>query len=202
MKSSYNNKGFTLIELLIIMAVLGILSSVFVISSVSMTASAEASRIINNLYALKMATLTWRKEHMDLIGSDDKITMPGESTSTLIQNNTNALAEIASYIDGDNEFEIKTDKNKLSEGGKYGVFTYTKNLSSNNPKRAWYVGYHLTYTEREDGVRDKIRSKVASPSVDVRLGGAEASSKPKQNSKDEKGVWLKVLGDNDWEPTN
>ena len=177
------------------MGVLGILSSVFVISSVSMTASAEASRIINNLYTLKMATLAWRKEHMDLIGSDEKIKMPGQATSTLIQNNTDALAEIASYIDGDNEFVIKTKDNKLSEGGEYGIFTFT-----NGNKKAWYVGYHLTYTERENGVRDKIRAKVASPNIDVRVGGDQPNGKPTVGTKEEKGVWLKVFGDNDWEP--
>ena len=50
---TFKRKGFTLVELLIIMIVLSILTGAMMLSSTEITASADASRIINNLVNIK-----------------------------------------------------------------------------------------------------------------------------------------------------
>ena len=185
MKLAYKRVGFTLIELLIIMGVLGILSSVFVLSSVSMTTSAEASRIINNLYTLKMATLAWHRENLDRIDNSGKVKSKKTSINDFIQKQPDVLAELAEYIDGNDEFEIKLKNNTLSQEGAYGIYT----VNGSN-KKAWYVGYCITATEREIGIKDKLLSK--GKSMNVWLGGNTPTNKNNSTV-----AWLKVLGDND-----
>ena len=193
MKINHKIKGFTLTEMLIAILLIALLSAIVAFSSVTMTKTAEASRIINNLYSLKNAVLLWRRDNLERIDKNGKI-----DGADVIQKNTGVLAEIAQYLDAGSDFEIKTKDGTLSEGGQYGVFYVT-----GNNKSAWYVGYHLTFAERYSGIREKIRTQ--GKSMNIWIGGnsptkvltkGELSTLEK---KEEKGVWLKVLGDNDWE---
>ena len=57
MKLKFNRDGFSLVELLVVIVLIAILSGVYSILSVQAVNSAEASRIIDNLYSLKNAVL-------------------------------------------------------------------------------------------------------------------------------------------------
>ncbi|MBQ6737314.1 MAG: prepilin-type N-terminal cleavage/methylation domain-containing protein, partial [Synergistaceae bacterium] len=185
--------GFSLVELLVVIVLIAILSGVYSILSVQAVNSAEASRIIDNLYSLKNAVLLWYRDNSDCIDSKGNIKLNETDTAALIQNKIEVLAEIAKYIDGGNNFIIKTKDGKLSEGGEYGVYYISK-----NNKSSWCVGYHLTFAERYNGLREVIRTKGKSMNVWV-AGNTPDSYLNKVGDKEEKGVWLKVFGD--WEPT-
>ena len=64
-------KGFTLVELLIVVVIIGVLSSMMSISSVSATDSAKASAILGNLATIKRATLAIYMESNDVANADD-----------------------------------------------------------------------------------------------------------------------------------
>ena len=59
-------KGFTLIELLIVVVIIGVLSSMMSISSVSATDSAKASAILGNLSTMRKAALAVYIESSDV----------------------------------------------------------------------------------------------------------------------------------------
>ena len=193
MKLNFRRNGFSLVELLVVIVLIAILSGVYSILSVQAVNSAEASRIINNLYSLKNAVLLWYRDNSDCIDSKGNIKLNETATAALIQNKIEVLAEIAKYIDGGNNFIIKTKDGKLSEGWEYGVYYISK-----NNKSSWCVGYHLTFAERYNGLREVIRTKGKSMNVWV-AGNTPDSYLNKVGDKEEKGVWLKVFGD--WEPT-
>ena len=193
MKLNFRRNGFSLVELLVVIVLIAILSGVYSILSVQAVNSAEASRIIDNLYSLKNAVLLWYRDNSDCIDSKGNIKLNETDTAALIQNKIEVLAEIAKYIDGGNNFIIKTKDGKLSEGGEYGVYYISK-----NNKSSWCVGYHLTFAERYNGLREVIRTKGKSMNVWV-AGNTPDDFHHKVGDQQEKGVWLKVFGD--WEPT-
>ncbi|MBR0079958.1 MAG: prepilin-type N-terminal cleavage/methylation domain-containing protein [Synergistaceae bacterium] len=192
MKLKFNRDGFSLVELLVVIVLIAILSGVYSILSVQAVNSAEASRIINNLYSLKNAVLLWRRDNSDCIDNDGNIKLNETDTAASIQNKIEVLADIAKYIDGGNNFIIKTKDGKLSEGGEYGIVSVSK-----DKKTSWCVGYHLTFAERYNGLREVIRTK--GKSMNVWVAGNTPDYFPPVGNKEEKGVWLKVFGD--WEPT-
>ena len=62
MKNS--RKGFTLVELLIVIVVIGVLSTMMMLSSTEAVSSAKASNIISNLRNLKTAALAWYADNL------------------------------------------------------------------------------------------------------------------------------------------
>lgn len=68
MKST-KRKGFTLVELLIVIVVIGILSSMMMISSTEAVTSAKASNIVSNLRNLKTAALAYYVDSMDYVAN-------------------------------------------------------------------------------------------------------------------------------------
>lgn len=67
-------KGFTLVELLIVIAILGALSSMMMISSTDAVISARVNNVIGNLRSLKTATLSHYIKSMDSYADDGKVT--------------------------------------------------------------------------------------------------------------------------------
>ena len=63
-------KGFTLIEVLIVIAVIGILSSMMMMSSTESVSTAKASNIISNLRNFSMAAMAYYTEHVDEVGKN------------------------------------------------------------------------------------------------------------------------------------
>ena len=95
---TFKRKGFTLVELLIIMIVLSILTGAMMLSSTKITASADASRIINNLVNIKNATIAWYFHNRDKV--DEKGRVNGKALETA--NNKDAIG-ILKYLNAGEE---------------------------------------------------------------------------------------------------
>ena len=63
-----NHKGFSLVELVIVMAVIGILSSMFMLSSSESISNANANNIITNLRNFSMAAMAYYTDNIDTFG--------------------------------------------------------------------------------------------------------------------------------------
>ena len=58
-RNRFKRSGFTLVELLIVIVVIGVLSTMMMLSSTEAVSSAKASNIISNLRNWKTAALEW-----------------------------------------------------------------------------------------------------------------------------------------------
>ena len=65
MKNS--RKGFTLVELLIVIVVIGVLSTMMMLSSTEAVTSAKASNIVSNLRNMKTAALAWYADNLNSV---------------------------------------------------------------------------------------------------------------------------------------
>ena len=61
-------RGFTLVELLIVIAVMGILSSMMMVSSSESVTTAKANNIISNLRNFSMAAMAYYTDHVEEVG--------------------------------------------------------------------------------------------------------------------------------------
>ena len=68
MKNS--RKGFTLVELLIVIVVIGVLSTMMMLSSTEAVTSAKASNIVSNLRNMKTAALAWYADNLSTAEGD------------------------------------------------------------------------------------------------------------------------------------
>ena len=108
-------RGFTLVELLIVIAILGALASLMTLSGTNATASANATKIINNLQTMKSAALMFYSDYKDSSDADlTKADFEGVSNDY---------------------FDVATLKELRKS---YGLDMTT--ASGNDPSK-WYVGY-------------------------------------------------------------
>ena len=135
-------KGFTLVELLIVIVVIGVLSSMMMLSSTEFITSAKATKIINDMTALKKATLLWYIENSSRIGQNagnikDEygITVNGKVTrfSDFIKNGGGK--EFLKYLNNDTSIKLGS-KNSDNKGDLY-------ILRSTGKSKYWYVSYYL-----------------------------------------------------------
>ena len=78
MKNS--RKGFTLVELLIVIVVIGVLSTMMMLSSTEAVSSAKASNIVSNLRNLKTAALAW---YVDNLSTADTVNISSKRTEII-----------------------------------------------------------------------------------------------------------------------
>ena len=153
-------KGFTLLELLTAIVVLGILSSVMLLSGWETTSTAETTNIISNIQNLRDAILLWYADNSYRVVKDNdnkyKIVTNGtekEELATFIKNHG---SEITRYIENGSSIQLKASDSSV-EGDNYCF----KALSDG---KYWYVGYKFFKDEnkKDESFMKKFESRASS----------------------------------------
>lgn len=186
-------KGFTLVELLIVILVIGILTTMFLLSSTQAMSTADASNIVSNLRNLKTAVLAWYMDHPDLIDYTEYAKSKGNGivkanasdTVGPIQNKmgTNDALGIGKYMGNNTPTLNPKGGNSMGEG-EYAVF------DCGEDRATWFVGYKLTRLEQKS-ILPKLKAKAKS-------AGLHFASPYPQSEGNESTVWMKVMGN--WNP--
>ena len=133
------HEGFTLLEMLVAIITLGILSTVITLSVKTMSTTADANNIINNMIMLRHATLIWYKENLSRMVIDSKggckINVNGveQTFNEYVDNNS---ADILRYLDNKNTLILRSGIRK--DPNNTGDYT----LQSVNDNKQWYVCYN------------------------------------------------------------
>ncbi|MBR6901851.1 MAG: type II secretion system protein [Synergistaceae bacterium] len=165
MKNFSNRKGFTLVELLIVIVVIGVLSTMMMLSSTEAVSSAKAADIISNLRNIKTAALAFYADNIDALTTNDKketmldqskIPDIGTGGAEWLGKVINAHPSIMTkYLGNSNNISLNGDasaNNYCKEGG-YGVC-----CAENGVK--WYAVYR--FATNETSIKEKITSRATS----------------------------------------
>lgn len=160
------HKGVTLLEILIVIVIIGIISSSMYLSVLNMSASADANKIINDMMALKQATLLWYKENLSRITYDSKngckITTNG-TKQNLDEFVRDHKAEILKHLD--NASSIKLYSTKLNSGEVNNTGDYALVAKDNNKK--WYIccntgtTYYIIRDHGNESPELEVKKKLA-----------------------------------------
>lgn len=194
-------KAFTLVELLMVMAVIGILAAVMMMSSTESVTTAKASNIITNLQILKRAVLAWHMDNLSAVKRDGQVTIKG--TTHPIQEWGNKDLQLSKYLShlgghGINlnfvreSVEGTSRKNTNLGIGCYGVCDggterNSKDVEISYSRKIWYVGYR--FRADEAAVREKVRAKLQS--AGLVFGTPDAHVDP--TGDNDAAVWLRVF---------
>ena len=194
MKDFSKRKAFTLVELLIVIIVIGVLSAMLMFSSSEAVSSAHATRIINNLFTLKTATLSWYKDHREQVADDGRVIVIQDPKKAVTdRDNTKPIQEwsdekvkLSDYLDHSVSATInlntrRSDNNSTNLGkGYYGVCD-----AGNGNRTIWYAGY--CFTDKEAAVREKLKARKEQ--YGLKFGGTDA----KFQGNSEEAVWILVI---------
>lgn len=130
-------KGFTLVELLIVIVVIGVLSTMMMLSSTEAVTSAKASNIVSNLRNLKTAALALYVDSLDTWNTETA----GTTTHLTIDAVKNYLNDGSSIYNsaGYSITSVGEENQKIAEAN-------------------WYIIYNVS----EDKVRTKLRGRASS----------------------------------------
>ena len=116
---NFKRKGFTLVELLIVIVVIGVLSTMMMLSSTEAVTSAKAAKIISNMRNLKTATLAWYTDNFNKIvplngqyGIGYGIMQSNGQTVSMNDFFKNNTSEILAYLSNGNNSGAMTLKTK------------------------------------------------------------------------------------------
>lgn len=130
----YLHKGFTLAEMLIVMAIIGILASMMMISSTQSVQTTKAGNIVSTLRNFASAAMTFYTDSMDHFTRN-----PNDTVNT-----TEGLKNwVKKYM--------YSEGNTVKDEGKYKVW---------NNSGTWWVGYDLT--DDKDGIKGRLTSRAGS----------------------------------------
>lgn len=132
------HKGFTLMEMMIVIAVMGILASMMMMSSSESISTARASSIVTNLRNFSMAAMAYYTNNIDRFGKEPDF----------LKDNPAKLKEnVEVYMH--NEGKIPDEPN---------IIIY-------NDSGTWWAGYNLTTAIDNDKVRDKLQGRSESANL-------------------------------------
>ena len=147
------HRGFTLVELLIVVAVIGVLTTMMTMSSSDAVDSAGANTILSNLNSMRTAAYQMYMENPTIASkTNDKVELCNEDVK-------NSLVKYLGKLADTETIGITTDEDEETTTGKYDLVGTGK---------SWYVVYRLDETD-SGGVRAKLKAKAS----DVELYGAE-----------------------------
>ncbi len=160
-------RGFTLSELLIVIAVIGILSSMMMVASSNSVRTSRADTVINTLRNFSAAAMTFYTDSMDHFTRN-----PNDTVNT-----TEGLKNwVKKYM--------YSEGNTVKDEGKYKVW---------NDSGTWWVGYDLT--DDKDGIKGRLTSRAGASGL-VGSGGIDtcptktANKYPEYNNHN--AVWLLI----------
>ena len=155
-----NRKAFTLIELLIVIVVIGILSSMMLLSSLEAINSADTATVISNLTNLKKAATLWYMDNLHRVkpikhdGQDDYHIIFANGTEDYFSKfikDGGGNKEILKYFDNGSSITLGNRTSAGSEGD-YAIIAV-------NGTKNWYVCYNVGSDERTS---EKLASKSGS----------------------------------------
>lgn len=126
----YLHKGFTLAEMLIVMAIIGILASMMMISSTQSVLTTKAGNIVSTLRNFASAAMTFYTDSMD------------HFTKT-----PNTPEDLKDWV----KKYMYSEGSTVQDEGKY----YVKNASG-----TWWVGYDLANASDADGLKSRLQSRA------------------------------------------
>ena len=136
-RNRFKRSGFTLVELLIVIVVIGVLSTMMMLSSTEAVTSAKVSNIVSNLRNLKTAALAYYTDNLNNYSLTDE-----------------TLNSVRSDI-----FKYLSNANNIDEG-EYKYYGF------NNVGDKWYVWYGLNNDTAgkamPQSVRDKLEARASS----------------------------------------
>ncbi|MBR0074966.1 MAG: type II secretion system protein [Synergistaceae bacterium] len=202
------HNAFTFVEVLTTIMILGILASITIYSGTEIIVTAKAQKIVDNLMALKMATIEWSKDNMDKIQTEkSKIgQVKINGTTKPVQEWKDADLQISKYLDSGtsvtyNNNETKNENvdgrnitsTKLPIGG-YGICDSgtvkvidkdgKETIESEYRRQQWNAGY--AFTADEEAVMKKLKEKE--DFYGIFLGGRDAHT-----SNSYEAVWVKIF---------
>ena len=125
--------GFTLVELLIVIAVIGILSSMMMLSSTETVASAKAANIISDMMTIRTAALAYLADHVKDINKAGKTFNLSDKTP-----------DVMKYVDP-----------STLHDNKYLLFNYF-GVGVARDEDEWYVWRKVT----DSKVKEKLRQRA------------------------------------------
>lgn len=134
--NKFMHKGFTLVEMLLVIAIIGILSSMMMVASSESVRTTEANNIVTNLRNFASAAMTFYTDSMD------HFTANPNDTSTDLK------SCVMKYM--------YNGGNSIQNSGDY----YVKNDSGK-----WWVGYVLSTGSNNDGIKTRLTAKAQSSNL-------------------------------------
>ena len=192
-RNRFKRSGFTLVELLIVIVVIGVLSTMMMLSSTEAVSSAKASNIISNLRNWKTAALEWYTDNLDKVKGNGKVLKPDGSEGNFAT--VYGTENLAPYLGGNFDFVSLSGhscgyKQVKDSGGIY----FTDHISKNN-KFVWLIGYRLPDSDRASGsrVKQKLEARASGTGLLWKNGneiGEYTADHAHYNVGD---VWIEVL---------
>ena len=165
-------RGFTLLEMLTAIIVIVMLSAVMIMSTLEVTASADANNIISNMNLIRTAVLMWYKQNSSRLVPNSSVgykIKTGEDEQSFADFIKYHNSEILKYLDNKYSLIIRSTS---SDGNDTGDYT----LIAVNKTKQWYVYvcYNLGTTSATSDMEAqniKIKSKLAGNAKTIGLLG-------------------------------
>ncbi len=171
---SIKRKGFTLVELLIVIVVIGILSTMMMLSSTEAVTSAKANNIISNLRNFKTAAMVMYGDYLDSMDRGYSPTGTGDFPSDF---DTAVDAILVKYMN-------KGDSNASDPETAHYHIVMSK--APNNSDNGYYIRY--------DNVIDtRVREKLARRAASVGLLQGVTTTSPGTTYQNYQNVYMFVL---------
>ena len=170
-------RGFTLVELLIIIAVIGVLASMMMISSGDTVASAKASNIISNMRNMKAADLSLYIDKMDKWAVTGHKADSAKSITEL-KPTAPTIAEVMKYMS-------TSEIDGAQEEGEYNIVCADASTEddtdySSYADRDWFISYTFPKAGTTGSASaNKIKERLADRAKSIGLSGTKDGKAPK-----------------------